>query len=204
MTTDLAKQETDLKNQFLQVAAETQSEGLSKLLKFAKGKYFVGDDEVKTGHEMLAHVGATIRGWTKFENGKVVEQRIGRISDGFQPPAREMLGDLDKSKWEKDSTGKPRDPWVAQYYLPLEDLNTGDVVVFVTSSKGGIAAVGKLCAVYGRNISKGSPVIKLEVRSYRHSEFGRIETPDFVVASWENSNSGNKAPAAGMNDDIPF
>jgi len=199
MTTEITK-----KNQFLQVAAETQSEGLGKLLKFAKGKYFIGDDEVKIGHEMLAHVESTMRGWTKFENGKVVDQRIGRISDGFRPPAREALGDRDESKWEKDSLGKPRDPWAAQFYLPLEDLDTGEVVVFVTGSKGGVAAVGKLCAVYGRNIGKGSPVIKLEVRSYRHSKFGRIETPEFVVASWENGNAGGEFGAAGMSDDIPF
>jgi len=199
MMTDITK-----KNQFLQVAAETQSEGLGKLLKFDKGKYFIGDDEVKIGHEMLAHVGSTMRGWTKFENGKVAKQHVGRISDGFQPPAREALGDLDDSKWEKDSTGKPRDPWVAQFYLPLEDPDTGEVVVFVTGSKGGNGAVGKLCAVYGRNIGKGSPIIKLGVRSYRHSKYGRIETPDFAVASWENSNTGGEFAATGMNDDIPF
>jgi hypothetical protein len=74
--------------------AETQSEGLGKLLRFDKGKYFIGDDEVKIGHEMLAHVESTMRGWTKFENGKVVEQHVGRISDGFRPPARDSLGDL--------------------------------------------------------------------------------------------------------------
>src|SRR4051794_14155937 len=131
MTNDLTKK----KNHSLEAAAETRSEGFGKLMKFVKGKYFIGDDEVEIGREMLAHVGSTVRGWTKFENSNVVDQRVGRISDGFKPPPRGELGDLDESKWERDSTGKRRDPWSEQFYLPLEDLETGEIVAFVTSSK---------------------------------------------------------------------
>jgi hypothetical protein len=222
MSNELANLHT-LSDTFLQAAAETQSGALGTLLKFSKGKYFIGDDEV-TGEERIAHVEAAMRGYVKFWDGKVAAQRVGRIADGFQMPSRDDLGDLDEEEWQRDSTGKVKDPWALQYYVPMEDPDSGDIAIFVTGSKGGISAVGKLFEMFARNARNGRnglPVVKLGVRSYRHPEFGRIETPDFFVASWDGGQVVMSSPPpppakeddpistgrprkADMDDDIPF
>jgi hypothetical protein len=227
MSTELANLHA-LSDTFLRAASEMQSQALGTLLKFSKGKYFIGDDEV-TGQERIAHVPAAVYGFVKFWDGKPVAQRIGRIADGFQLPDRDDLGDNDKKEWQRDSTGKEKDPWSKQYYVPMEDIDSGEITTFVTGSDGGEKALGKLFDAFARNVRNGQnglPVIKLLSGSYRHREFGRIETPDFQVVSWDGGTviapppaSGNPPPAAAkddpistgrprknsdMDDDIPF
>jgi hypothetical protein len=201
-----AKQET-VGALLVQAAQELDSGGLGKLLKFTKGKYFVGDDEVSIGREMIAHVTAVARGWVKFADGKMVAQHVGKVADGFVVPKREDLGDTDNGKWERDPGGLLRDPWSFQWYLPLEDAETGEVVVFVTASHGGRSAVGSLCRIVGRNVRKGTPIIRLNVSSYRHKTYGRIETPDFPIVGWAGVPATEViAPGAAkeLDDEIPF
>jgi hypothetical protein len=212
-----------LSDQLLRTASQMQSQTLGTLLKFSKGEYFIGEDDV-TGQERIAHVEAAMRGYVKFWDGKPVPpQYVGRIADGYRLPSRDELGDLDEKKWQRDTTGKPKDPWSLQYYVPMEDLDDGSVAIFVTSSNGGINALGKLFDVCARNVKNGLPIVKLGVRSYQHSEFGKIKTPDFPVVSWDGghvvappvakppSHSAKEDPTTGrprkaddMDDDIPF
>src|SRR5262249_40380446 len=103
-------------NPYAEVAAEGQTIGT--LLKYAKGKWKIGDTQVKEGTEYIAHLPQALRGWIKFEGNKVVDRKIGKIAERFPMPEREELGDTDPAKWEKDAGGQPRDPWVKQYYLP--------------------------------------------------------------------------------------
>ena len=99
-------------NPYLEAAAEGRNE-FGKRLKFVKGKYEIGDDEVPLGTEYIAHINQLCRGWVKFVDGMVAERYIGKIADGFRPQPREELSDADPKKWkEKDADGKPRDPWV--------------------------------------------------------------------------------------------
>jgi hypothetical protein len=205
MTNELATVETTA-NRFLEVAHETQAN--LKLLKFTKGKYYIGDDDV-TGRTYIAYVDQMARGYVRFSGGKVTEQRVGKVADGFRAPARDELGDVDETRWEKDTTGKPRDPWSYQFYIPMTDFETGDTAVFVTSSHGGKGAVGCLSDLYAKNIRKGRPIIKLAVESYRHQTFGRIETPNFMLVSWDQGSVDAEIevvarPNDHMNDDIPF
>jgi hypothetical protein len=194
----------DVIARLLQVAQETS--GLGRLLKFNKGKYFTGDDEVSIGREKIAHVLSLARGWVKFVDGKVVQQEIGKVAEGYKQAVRNELGDLDESKWERDARGNPRDPWSEQMYLPMEDAETGEIAVFVTGSHGGKGAIRALLNVAGRNLDKGAPVIRLAVSSYRHRTFGRIETPDFPVVSWTGSSGVVEKPAVAeeLNDEIPY
>jgi hypothetical protein len=130
----------------------------------------------------------------KFVDGKVVQQEIGKVAEGYKQAVRNELGDLDESRWERDARGNPRDPWSEQMYLPMEDAETGEIAVFVTGSHGGKGAIRALLNVAGRNLDKG-PVIRLAVSSYRHRTFGRIETPDFPVVSWTGSSGVVEKPA---------
>jgi hypothetical protein len=171
--------------ELLQQAAEDLGGGhLGKILKFHKGKYLVGEDEITGNREMIAHVTQLARGWVKFKNGELVDRRIGKVVEGFIVPRREELDDHDKNNWEKNDRGEPRDPWVPQSYLPLENPETGELVVFVTGSAGGRGAIGALVSIASRNLHRGQPIIQLGVRSYRHKQFGRIENPDFPIVGW--------------------
>jgi hypothetical protein len=211
MSTDIAT----TNNYFLQVAQETQASELGgRLLKFVKGRFHVGDDEVPAGGEYIAHVNKLMRGYVKFFGGKLVEQRLGKVADGFGLPKRDELGDTDQTAWERDTSGSPRDPWCLQYYLPIENAESGEVLIFVTSSSGGRGAIGNLCNLFARNTDHGLPVIKLSSSSYRHRTFGRIDTPDFPVLRWQGGTMVDSAdedgmmqvisPGDEMNDAIPF
>jgi hypothetical protein len=189
-------------------AAREASAGIGKLLKFAKGHYESGDDEVKLGTELVAHVDQVARGWAKFADGKLVDQRRAKIADGAQLPSRNELGDIDQATWEADAKGERRDPWVLQWYLPLSDMQNGDVMTFVTASHGGVSAIGKLCSLYGRRGGTGPlPIIKLAVRSYKHKTYGRIETPEFDIVGWDEAPGGiaiiRDHDDRDMNDSIP-
>jgi hypothetical protein len=184
------------------VAAEAQE---MRLLKFVKGKWYVGDDELSLGREFIAHVPQLAHGMVKFVDGKVAEQRVGIVADGFVLPSRDELGDIDSKNWETDHAGAPRDPWCHQYYLPLEDNDTGELFTFVTGSQGGNSAIGKLTSQFVRNARNGLPRVRLATGSYKHKTFGRVEVPEFSVRGWTGA-SDNFAPRGdgGSDEEIPF
>lgn len=194
-------------NPWLEAAAEADNK-LGKLLKFVKGKFEIGDDQVPEGTEFVAHINQVIRGWVKFEDGKVTEQRLGKVADRFRPPSRDELPDTDSGKWEKDSNGTPRDPWVAQWYLPLVGVESGELVTFVTGSKGGVDAIRTLCGIYGRKRRDGLlPIVALKTGSYKHKTYGRVEVPDLPIVGWDGMASpsqSNGDAAKVLDDEIPF
>jgi hypothetical protein len=97
-----------------------------------------------------------------------------------------------------DDKGKPRDPWVKQWLMPLVKVDDQDCVVFVTGSKGGNTAIGTLCGIYGRANLKGLlPIIALKVRSYKHHEYGKIETPDMPIVGWHGTSSASTTASPG-------
>src|SRR5262245_43611470 len=87
-------------NPWLEVAAENSGR-FGKLLKFVKGKWEVGDDEVPIGTEYIAHIDQLAQGWIHFENGEVVgEPIIEKIANGKKLPTRDELPDNNPRKWE--------------------------------------------------------------------------------------------------------
>jgi hypothetical protein len=73
--------------------------------------------------------------------------------------------------------------------LPLEDLETGEILTFVSGSMGGRQAVSRLAGRAARHLAlMGLPIIKLAVESYKHKSFGRIDKPDFSIVGWTNPN----------------
>jgi hypothetical protein len=204
-STELTTQKT-ASELLVKAAAELSSgDGMGRMLRFKKGHYYIGDDEIAIGREYVAHCTQLARGWVKFGDDKLLEQRIGKVIDGFTPAKRDELGDLDKNKWDTDLAGKPLDPWVSQVYLPLEDRETGELVVFVTGSHGGRTAVGSLCNQAARNLARGNPIIRIDVRSYKHKVYDRIETPLFVVVGFtEVPPKPTQSVGEEMNDALPF
>ena len=193
------------------IAAAAQEEGaneLGTLLKYTKGHFLIGTDEIPMGTEYIAHVQHWVRGWVKLKGGSLIEHKVGRVADGFVVPEREDLDETDQATWEKSpSGGEPKDPWTRQSYLPLENPETGEIVTFVSGSVGGRQAVSKLCSQAAKHIATmGMPIIKLGTESYKHKAYGRTDKPTFTIVRWTNE-AGEPAAvstAKEMDDVIPF
>lgn len=178
--------------------ASARSSIVGDLLKFSKGDWLIGQDEedVPAGTKYVASMNNLLVGWVKWADNKPVEQVMGRIVDGYKPPSRDTLGDNDKDAWEVDTQGKPRDPWQFSNQVLLKPVgkkySTDVAVTFVTSSKGGIGAIGELCKAYGKEMrthAEQNPIVELGVDSYVHSnkEFGRIKVPLITLTGWEKA-----------------
>lgn len=167
---------------------------VGKLLKFSKGDFLMGEDneEVEEGTKFVANMDELMVGWIRWEDSKPTDQIMGRVSEGYQAPKRNTLGDDDKSQWEVDEQGRERDPWQFSNYLILknpEGNGEDDLFTFTTSSRGGLNAIGELCKAYGKAMRQRPdefPIVALKVGSYQHSNkaYGRIKFPIFEVTGW--------------------
>jgi hypothetical protein len=189
--------------------AATEDCGFEKLLKFKKGKFYLRDDEVPLGTEFVAHPSQLTLCWIKFVDGKVVDRRHGKAAEGYVPPEREELGDMDKSKWETGLDGNPKSPWSFQHLLPLENLESGEVFIFTTGTTGGEIAVKELCRAWARRAKKGSranPIVKLATLDMPTKAYGAVPRPYFPITAWDELPASDvKANAANeLNDNIPF
>jgi hypothetical protein len=190
----------------IQTAAQ-QDAGFGKFLKFKKGEYFIGEEEVALGTEYLAHTTAWTKSWIKFVDGERVEGKMYRVALGEKPPEREDLDDLDQDNWPEGLDGKPVDPWLYQYLLPLENLKNDEVIVFATSSFGGRRAVADLCSAYAKRNKKtgcGQPIIRLAKADMPTRKFGKVPRPEFQIIGWDDEKPGDVeiAPPAESEDDF--
>ena len=190
--------------------------GAVHLLKFTKGDWKIGADAAN-GKVLLALVDQLRHGWIMFQGGKLVAERMGKIAEGYEANEREDLGDDDEKRWEIDQSGRPRDPWVFQYQLPLLGKDDGAPVIFTATSKGSHEAVQGLADTFAQNCERlGRPYIRLDVGSYKHKDFGKVIIPVLTVLDWTGSVADVaeiSMPAAAleapptkrndMDDDIP-
>jgi hypothetical protein len=162
------------------------------LLKFSKGDYVFGQNAemMPIGTEVVASMDGFMTGMIRWSNGTPNERLMGTVASGYVPPRRADLGDTDKSLWDTDERGDPKDPWQLANELPMVmRTDTGKVFTFTTSSRGGLGALGELCKVYGRHMRANPneyPIVRLDVGSYMHPNkaFGRIKYPKFEVIGW--------------------
>src|SRR5262249_36020791 len=93
-------------------------------LKFVKGRYLTGKDtEIATGQDFVADVSGMMVGHTKWQKRRPVDHSVGKVFDGFVPD-RNDLGDNDETRWEKDTKGRPIDPWAPGLFMELLDVET--------------------------------------------------------------------------------
>jgi hypothetical protein len=158
------------------------------LLRFTKhGEYKTGQDqeEVPEGTRMLVYMPSLKKGWVKWHEGQPVRHIIGLVAEGYSPPARETLGDMDEDDWG-ELNGRAIDPWQYSFYVCMLD-EEGELHTFVTSSKGGQSAIGEISKVYGRRRRMKPdelPIIELNARSYNHKDYGETFAPQFKVTGW--------------------
>jgi hypothetical protein len=163
---------------------------VGKLLKFAKGDFLAGDggETIPSETEFVAMMDELLVGWVRWEDSKITEQRMGRVIDSFVPQPRRELGEVDAAAWEQDASGKARDPWQFQNYLPLQ-RGDGEMFTFIAGSRGALNAVAELCRIHSRHAKKNPnqyPVVRLRSDEYQHKvkEFGRIKFPVLGVVGW--------------------
>jgi hypothetical protein len=145
---------------------------------FDKGAWLKGENDViERGTQAVAIMPELRIGWQYWCDGSPGEERTGLLSEGFVPPKRHELGDLDQALWERKPDGSPKDPWANINILPLILLETSEVVSYTTSSKGGFAALGALCESFDTAPEGSLPVIAFESSFYQHKSFGRVYIP---------------------------
>ena len=173
-----------------------------KLMRFSKGDYSAGQEaeEIPLGKRFIARMDMFKLGYVYWQNNLPVEEWMGLLAEGFVPPKRSELGNLDKALWERDSKGQPRDPCQYTNHLILDEAESSELYTFATNSRGGTSAMGELCKTYGKHIREHpdeDPVIELDVGSYQHPDktIGRVKFPIFKVVGW--------VPKRGPNGNAP-
>lgn len=199
--------------QYIGEAAQEDA-GFEKMLKFKKGHYYMDNDEVPLGTQLVAHTVGWTKCWIKFVEQKVAARHVYRMIRGDRPVDRDELDDNDHTKWAMGLNGQPRDPWTLQYLLPMEDPETGAVFIFVTGSFGGRRAVADVCAAWGRKAVKqpgcGQPIIRLRETMMPSKKFGDVPRPLFEIIGWDGVREGidevnaEELKREDLDDEIPF
>jgi len=157
------------------------------MVTFNKGLWIRGKDKNPVPIEALfiSNLDEGYRGMVRWFDGKPVDYRIGRISEGFPMPLRDELGHEDETKWETNQSGAPKDPWQPTYRLVMRDSN-GELVTFVGSSWGARRGLQQLYGRFDRE-RKGPtlwPVVRLTTEHYPNKTWGPIPEPRFTIIGW--------------------
>jgi hypothetical protein len=165
---------------------EETSASVPKLL-CKKGVWSMSGEEVPAGKEFIAYPMDAMRGASRWEDDRVVEQRVGRIADKFPAFKKEDFPD--------------GEDWKPQVAMALEDPESGEIVMFVSCSTGGKIAVDKLIHSTATAVKKGNgdltPLVRLAASSFTSSEFGNVIRPAFEIVPRETL-------ATELSDKIPF
>ena len=114
--------------------------------KFGKDGFVTTSDEttIPEGTQFICIYDQVVGGWIKFMGkGNPPIRKQGRLFEGFVPIPRSELGDNDREEWELGLSGQPQDPWQIQLLLPLQNVETGELFVFQTTSVTGQARCGQ-------------------------------------------------------------
>jgi hypothetical protein len=165
------------------------------LLKYNSGNWTISDIPVSAGTRFVLYPDQVSHSWTNFSGGKVVTEIsavVAEDDDGdtelriVKGNGRKDLGLDDELKWECDSAGKRRDPWVYGFGLPMMNAETGAVVVFKTASVGGMSAIAGQVASFTRNKRLGYPIVTLSTGSYKNKKHGGFTNfPVFISAGYD-------------------
>src|SRR5262249_14424022 len=139
-----------------------------QLLLCRQGEWTIGADNahVPEGTRFLMLVPTVMRGYLKWEDGRVVDGRMGLVAENYLMPHVCSLPDRDESTWQKDPSGKLRDPWTPCFRALLVELSPphGDVT-FSSSAWGAEKALKEICGLYSANGQTGTyPVVELATK----------------------------------------
>jgi len=187
-----------------------------RLIKFApKTDNYVAIDsgeEIDTTVGYAALCDQLMAGGIRFHEDEEPQKVMGVIADGFVPPERETLGDLAESEWPDGLDGAKGDPWREQLLLPLQNVETAEIVVFSALTPTSRNAVNRLLRHYQR-VKRAHPdqllVVHLRTSGFTHKlkQVGWVPVPAFHVTG-RIKQDGTPVTAPSLADDlddrIPF
>jgi hypothetical protein len=188
----------DSDDPWAQYAASEGGNQLGKLIKYTKGHWFQGENEIAIGTEFLALIRDAAISDIRWDGGKPVEtkhmDKMSELKDGpgfirenarFAP--RASLGHTDKTLWETDNKGEPRDPWQQQRLLPMLHLENGELFCWAFTSWGARKTFAELAASYSphRNTNR-LPVISLQTGFKKYDDYGRVDIPILKIERWDS------------------
>ena len=108
-STELVTDQADLFEVYGNAATARSIEGT--LLRFSKGGFIAGqeNEEIPIGTRFVACMDMLKAGYVYWQSNAPVEERMGLVAEGYQPPKRKELGDLDQGTWERDAESRPRE-----------------------------------------------------------------------------------------------
>jgi hypothetical protein len=199
-----------MNNAWAALAAQTPE---GALLQCRKGKWTLDDASVETGPNGLKAVvlmDSAVVGEVSFDDaGEKINENVGRIEDGFMPPARLTPG---------------YSPSTSVVALGLDEAHLGQAMTFRASSWGGRRAFGALIGGYVRFRQRVFPVVTLGAAT-RERGGNDVEDPLFNVVEWRPRRdfgggddpppqlpapeplmtiTSGKPAARPIDDDIPF
>jgi hypothetical protein len=187
-------------------------------LKCAKGKWLLDEVEIETaggGLKFCPIMETATVGEVLWQDQKIIERNVGRLSDGFVPPTPANITE----KWN---------PYTSVVGVRCDAGHLGDLLTFTSSSWGGWFAFQRLINPWRLKGRAMFPVVTLSTKE-RHDENRNID-PVFKHAGWSDRENfaellppaAIKAPAIAfvpemdvkspqkqsladaLNDDIPF
>lgn len=178
--------------------------------KVGSWKLGLGADAVAipNGTLVVGQMGFLSHVWSRWQDQKRTGRETALIGNWETPLRRDQLGDLDRDMWETDDeSGEPKDCWQMSFELPMTNVETDELWIYSTASKGGINAIRKLSGLYGRGRIKHPdcyPVIELGSSSYQHSirSRGTINIPLLTITDWQPRVDGDGPPPKSLRDDL--
>jgi hypothetical protein len=151
--------------------------------------------EIPIGTRAVIGIDAMQKGFVRFDGGMPQSHLLPLWPVPDLRALRQSLGDLDRDLWpERDARGAPQDPWRPYRKLPLTLLETGEQLIYATSSQGGITTISQL----GQQVrterryrdATALPIVSLEADSYPHKNkmFGMIHLPVLKLGGWTSHN----------------
>jgi hypothetical protein len=159
------------------------SKGMQAILKFKEDHFHIRGEEVPLGTRYYAYPANWERQWIRFDDDKVTERIRVKVSTRKLLPARNRLSDPQLEDSDKD-------PWSLQNAVPFENVETGELATFTTSSVGGRMAIEEMVAAYSKAVlagkARGLPIIELQIGSFKSGFKRDVPRPAFPIVDWEN------------------
>jgi hypothetical protein len=155
-------------------------------------------DGTELSSDLRLLAGSTALALQHWEDRLPIETIVKRPGEPLQN-VDELNKKIPQKKWEKDTDGNPRPPWVKQYVVYLLDPETAAVFTFINNTKGAEIAVERLKhRVKLMRTLRGNrvvPVVKLDSKPMP-TQFGVKQRPEFTILDWrELGGSPSAAPA---------
>jgi len=159
---------------------------------FKAGEFVYGQEETLVEEDELfaANIATLSKGYICWEGGKPVGEVMLPIASGQSVSKADLEDHPDSDGWQEQSS------------IEFQSLETGETLLFKSSSGGGKSALSALSKEFINRLKRGEhdtvPVVSMQVGGYKHNKFGKINTPKFVVDHWL---SPADADAAGQGEE---